>query len=180
MKTPHQTPAITWAELAQQLGLTTQPLTPVKRQATALTASMPGATLEQLMQQSCKDGQRTQHLTQLVGSLLASGFDLVESIEQCHRWNKNNQPPLEDDKIETTCDSIHAIDQRNHPERYPNPLKNEPLFELAKGRIDRYLSSPPPLRRWLLKDLVVLGKVGAVVAPGAAANRNGCCNWPSV
>lgn len=170
MTTPNQTPAtVTWAELTQQLGLTVQPIAPIKRPATILITSLSGATLEQLMQQSCKDGQRTQHLTQLVGSLLASGFDLVESIEHCHRWNKNNQPPLEDDKIDTTCDSIHAIDQRNHPERYPNPLKNEPLFELAKGRIDRYLSTPPPLRRWLLKDLVVLGKVGAVVAPGGSS-----------
>ena len=164
------TPAtVTWDQLQQHLGLTTQPTKFRNRRPTIGRKSMPGATLEQLMLQSCQDGGRTVHLTQLVGSLLASQFDLNETIEHCHRWNKNNQPPLEDDKIEATCHSIHASDQRNYPERYPDELKNVPLFELQKGRIDRYLRTPPPLRRWLLKDLVVLGKVGAVVVPGGSS-----------
>lgn len=168
--TPTPTPAtVTWDQLQQQLGLSTQPVTHPKRHVTTVATSMTGTTLAQLMQQSCKDGERTVHLTQLVGSLLASGFDLDESIEHCNRWNKNNQPPLEDDKIERTCDSIHAIDRLNHPERHQHLLKDEPLFDLQKGRIDHYLSTPPPLRRWLLKDLVVLGKVGAVIAPGGSS-----------
>ena len=170
MTTPNYTPAtVTWDELVQQLGLTTSPGTTIKQRSKAAPAALFAASLDQLMQQSCQDGQRTQHLTQLVGSLLASGFDLAESLKHCHRWNKNNHPPLEDDKIISTCESIHAIDQRNHPERHPNPMIDEPLFELAKGRINRYLSTPPPQRRWLLQDLVVLGKVGAVVAPGGSS-----------
>jgi RecA-family ATPase len=130
---------------------------------------MPGATLEQLMQRSCKDGERTVHLTHLIGKLLASQFDLDEAIELCHRWNKINQPPLDDDKVNATCESIIASDQLNHPERYPELLQDTPLFDLQSGRIDRYLSTPPPIRRWLLKDLVVLGKVGAVIAPGGSS-----------
>ena len=170
MTATNLTPAtVTWEQLQQQLGLSTQTAKPTKRQGTTVPTSMPGATLEQLMQKSCKDGERTVHLTQLIGSLLASQFDLDETIEHCHRWNNGNQPPLEDDKVVSTCESIHAIDQRNHPERYPNALKDVPLYDLQKGRIDRYLSTPPPLRRWLLKDLVVLGKVGAVIAPGGSS-----------
>ena len=161
-------PSTTWEQLQRQLGLI-KPANAASIRPLSGSPPMPGATLEQLMQKSCKDGERTPHLLQLVGNLLASGFDLAESVEHCHRWNKNNQPPLEDDKIERTCASIHSFDQRNHPERYLDLLKNEPLFDLQKGRIGRYLSTPPPLRRWLLKDLVVIGKVGAVVAPGGSS-----------
>jgi RecA-family ATPase len=170
MTASNLTPAtVTWEQLQQQLGLSTPTSRPAKRPGTTVATSMPGATLEQLMQKSCTDGERTVHLTQLIGSLLASQFDLQESMEYCRRWNKSNQPPLEDDKIERTCESIHASDQRNHPERYPDQLKDVPLYDIQKGRIDRYLSTPPPLRRWLLKDLVVLGKVGAVIAPGGSS-----------
>ena len=169
MTTSNPTPAtVTWEQLQQQLGLTIQHESSAKRQ-TATTTSMPGATLTQLMQQSCNDGERTPHLTQLVGSLLASGFDLHESVEYCRRWNHINTPPLDDDKIVSTCESIHASDQRNHPERHEHELKDVPLFDLSKGRIDHYLSTTPPARRWLLKDLVVLGKVGAVIAPGGSS-----------
>lgn len=169
MATQNLTPAtVTWLQLEQQLGLSTSSTTPRPR-ATSAVSAMPGATLDQLMRQVCKDGERTLHLTHLVGTLLASQFGLTESIEHCHRWNQNNQPPLDDDKIERTCESIHAIDQVNHPERYQQLLKDEPLFDLQAGRIDRYLTTAPPLRRWLLKDLVVLGKVGAVVAPGGSS-----------
>lgn len=166
--TPMTAP-VTWAQLQQQLGLPTQPAPHSQRQAPTLAMPMSGATLEQLMQKSCKDGERTPHLLQLVGTLLASGFDLDESVEHCHRWNKNNQPPLEDAKVDRTCVSIHSADQKSHPERYQHILTDKPLFDLEKGRIGHYLNKPPPLRRWLLKDLVVLGKVGAVIAPGGSS-----------
>ena len=169
MLTPNLPPAsISWEQLKQKLGLnkpvTTRTLVPFSG-----GSSMPGATIVELMQKSCKDGERTPHLLQLVGTLLAKGFNLDECKEHCHRWNKKNQPPLEDGKIDSTCESIHVIDQRKNPERYLDSLKNEPLFDLALGRIGRYLGTPPPPRRWLLKDLVVLGKVGAVVAPGGSS-----------
>lgn len=169
MLTPHLFPtSITWEELQQKLGLNKPTAV---RIAVPFSGNypLPGATLEQLTQKSCKDGERTPHLLQLAGCLLAKGYDLDNCKEHCHLWNKLNQPPLEDAKIESTCESIHVSDQRNHPERYLVLLKSEPLFELDKGRIGRYLSTPPPLRRWLLKDLVVLGKVGAVVAPGGSS-----------
>lgn len=169
MMPPHSTLAlVTWDQLQQQLGLSKSSVAKTSRPILA-APTMPSATLEQLMQQSCKDGERTVHLTRIAGSLLASGFDLDESIEHCHRWNQINTPPLDNDKIESTCESIHSIDQRNHPERYQRLLPIAPLFELSAGRIDHYLSTKPPARRWLLKDLVVLGKVGAIIAPGGSS-----------
>ena len=168
MAAPNPIPAtVTWEQLQQQLGLTIPHEASAKRQAT--TTSMPGATLQELMRTVCKDGERTQHLTQLIGSLLATGFGLEESIENCRRWNQLNTPPLEDDKIVSTCESIHTSDQRNHPERYADPLQHEPLFDLDAGRVGHYLDKAPPPRKWLFEELVVLGRVGAIVAPGGSS-----------
>ena len=168
MAAPNPIPAtVTWEQLQQQLSLTIPHEASAKRQAT--TTSMPGATLQELMRTVCKDGERTQHLTQLIGSLLATGFGLEESIENCRRWNQLNTPPLEDDKIVSTCESIHTSDQRNHPERYADPLQHEPLFDLDAGRVGHYLDKAPPPRKWLFEELVVLGRVGAIVAPGGSS-----------
>ena len=160
---------VTWAELQQQLGLSTQSGKVSKRQGAPVAIVAPDATLTQLMQQRCKDGERTQHLTKLAGTLLVSQFSEAECVAKCLSWNRQNIEPLDEDKVIATCQSIIASDQRNHPERYPELLQHTPLFDLQSGRIDKYLSTTPPLRRWLLKDLVVLGKVGAVIAPGGSS-----------
>ncbi|MES2280097.1 MAG: helicase RepA family protein [Pseudomonadota bacterium] len=167
MKASASLPSTTWDQLVRQLGLVQPASAPVPRRASGST--MPSTSMEELMKTSCKDGERTPHLLKLMGSLLASGFDLDESIKHCHRWNKSNLPPLPAAKIESTCASIHSSDQQNHPERYQHLLTNKPLFNLSAGRIGRYLNSAPSPRRWLVKDLVVLGKVGAVVAPGGSS-----------
>lgn len=154
-------------ELLQKLGLASvRPPVQPHRQNTSRHDS---TSIPDLMQRQCLDGERTQHLTTLAGALLAKRFTLDECIAMCHQWNSQNIEPLEDDKVETTCASISATDQRNHPERYPELQVHEPLFALSAGRIDRYLTTNPAARRWLLKDLVVLGKVGAIVAPGGSS-----------
>ena len=126
-------------------------------------------SIPELMQRQCLDGERTEHLATLAGALLAKGFSLDDCISMCHQWNSQNIEPLEGDKIETTCASLSKTDQRNHPERYEHLLDSQPLFDLSAGRIDRYLVSNPPPRRWLLKDLVVLGKAAAIIAPGGSS-----------
>lgn len=156
-----------WAEIEQKLGLRpiTQPK-PVQAKRPNLTRH-DTTTIPELMQRQCVDGERTHHLITLAGALLAKGLSLDDCISMCHKWNSQNIEPLEDDKIETTCASLSKTDQRNHPERYAHD--SQPLFDLSAGRIDRYLASNPPPRRWLLKDLVVLGKAAAIIAPGGSS-----------
>lgn len=163
-----KTISVTWPMMVEKLGINvSQPAVASSATPAKLTAAP--SPIQALMLRSCGDGERTDHLTTLAGTLITSGFGLDECIDACRLWNKGNRPPLEGDKIVKTCTSIGLADQKNHPERYPNLLRHAPLFELQDGRIDRYLSTPPPLRRWLLKDLIVLGKVGAVVAPGGSS-----------
>ena len=158
-----------WADIEQKLGL--PPITelkPVQVKPQNLTRHTT-TSIPELMQSQCVDGERTHHLVTLAGALLAKGFSQDDCINMCHQWNSRNIEPLEDDKIETTCASLSKTDMRNHPERYAHALDSQPLFDLSEGRIDRYLTNDPPPRRWLLKDLVVVGKAAAIIAPGGSS-----------
>ena len=166
---PNNLTPYTWADLAQKLGLrTSQPRSPGNSVRTTRN-TVSSTSLDELMQRQCVDGERTAHLTTLIGTLLATRKPSAEALQQCHTWNKQNTEPLDDDKINSTFRSILASDQRNHPERYPELRVHKPLFELSAGRIDRYLATAPTDRRWLLKNMIVLGKVGAIVAPGGSS-----------
>lgn len=162
-------PSYTWDDLAHKLGISVRNAKPRRAPTQRVGGSVAATNLDELMQRQCGDGERTEHLTRLIGTLLATRIPADEALERCRAWNEQNIEPLDDDKIESTFHSIHATDQRNHPERYPELQTHEPLFDLSAGRIDRYLATDPPPRRWLLNDLIVLGKVGAIVAPGGSS-----------
>lgn len=123
------------------------------------------------MKRQCQDGERTAYLTRLAGALFAKKFSLDDCIDMCKQWNEGNTPPLDDHKVEATCASLYATDLRNHPERHADALAapDLPFFDLSQGRIDQYFSSAPPARRWLIKDLITLGKAAAVIAPGGSS-----------
>ena len=162
-------PSYTWDDLAHKLGISVKKAKPRRAPTQRVGGSVAATNLDELMQRQCGDGERTEHLTRLIGTLLTTRIPADEALKRCRAWNEQNIEPLDDDKIESTFHSIHATDQRNHPERYPELQTHEPLFDLSAGRIDRYLATDPAARRWLLKDLVVLGKVGAIVAPGGSS-----------
>jgi hypothetical protein len=110
------------------------------------------------------DGERTQALTELVGRLLSQGLDADEVAQIAQDWNMRQNPPLDTDKVRRTVESLAKTDARNHPERYKGPLT--PLFDIAEADISLLLRTSPPARRWLLRDMLPLGIVGMIVAPG--------------
>jgi hypothetical protein len=161
----------TWAEFESLLQLN---MPSTHQRKAAASSAMPSANLAtdssngvaDLMGVQCRDGERTKHALRLAGALVADGADLQTCVAHCNEWNSRNIDVLDADKIESICKSIFDADVRNHPERHSASSANDPLFDLNDGRIDRYLASAPPPRRWLLQDLIVIGKAGAVVAPG--------------
>lgn len=110
------------------------------------------------------DGERTQALTELVGRLLSQGHDAEEVVQIAKDWNMRQNPPLDVDKVWRTVESLAKTDARNHPERHKGPLT--PLFDIADANIDLLLRTSPSPRRWLLRDMLPLGIVGMIVAPG--------------
>ena len=125
------------------------------------------STLPTEMYVACENGERTRHLTVLAGKLIFQKRGLDEVIALASDWNSRNKPPLEREKIESTCKSIFRSDliKREMPD-YIDSQAVTPLFDLEGARVSKFLSELPPPRRWLLKGIIPFGKVGAIVAPG--------------
>lgn len=162
----------TWQELEAKLGL--HDLRSTEAQTTkspAIGKEPESQRIPELMARQCRDGERTPHLATLAGALFAKGFSLQDCTDLCLQWNARNHEPLDEQKIESTCTSLWRTDQRNHPERHQQKSNSPalPFYDLADGRIDQYVAGPPPQRRWLIKDLITLGKAAAVIAPGGSS-----------
>jgi hypothetical protein len=152
-----------WETLKERLGLNDT------RTKTAKTSAA-GWDSQNLLA-PCGDGQRTAHLVGLAGSYLQRGFDVNQVIEHCLMWNERNTPPLDAEKVISTCLSIDSTDARNHPDRHRGQgflqlQPATPLFDLADARIDSFLRTPPPPMRWVLEGFLPLGIVAAIVSPG--------------
>jgi len=164
-----------WEKIQRMLGLTAPPAKAASKPARRSKADghrvSAGARdhIEDLVHTPCKDGERTAHLTKLIGVCLAYRLGEAESLAKCREWNAQNTEPLDDEKVVSTFDSLLKTDQRNHPDRYEETAAIPLGFRLEDGRIGRFLDHEPPPRRWLLKDVLVLGKTGIVVAPGGTS-----------
>ena len=162
---------MSWQEIEGLLGLTLPPkrrhgAAPSRQTTRPNSVAQHLRAAQDLMLVKCADGERTQHALRLAGALIAEGADLDTCKTLCNEWNGRNIEPLDTTKIDAICESIFSADLRNHPERHLSLSANDPLFDLNDGRIGRYLACAPPARRWLLDGLVVMGKAGAIVAPG--------------
>jgi hypothetical protein len=156
-----------WEALKEKLGLSD-----IRTPAAKATSS--GWDSQNLLA-PCGDGHRTRHLVGLAGSYLQAGFNADQTIEHCLLWNERNTPPLDPDKVISTCHSIAASDARNHPDRIHSQAFMQlqaistppvPWFDINDARIDGYLLAPPPPIRWVLDGFLPLGIVAATVAQG--------------
>lgn len=164
--TPRQMPSVASYPIAALRAVFSEP-----RETSATTiAPMVGVSSDsnEPFSRICGDGDRTLHLTQSAGALIRKGLPLHQVVTIAKDWNTRNTPPLDMDKVESTCASIQRTHQRNHPELTHRSTSAEviPLFPRSEARIDRYLEREPAPRRWLLTDCLPQGKVGALIAPG--------------
>ncbi len=164
--------ADTWPEIAKKLGIEGK-VAASSSQQTATTATVSGGFSD--LMHPCVDGQRTDHLLKLCGYLIGRRVSLEVVLSICQAWNATNRPPLPDKKVVDTCKSIAQRDRANHPDRYGADPSDEaaepllPLFDLASASVDDFLAIEPPARKWLLKQFLPQGIVGAVVAPGGSS-----------
>lgn len=117
---------------------------------------------------NCGDGERTKQLTRIIGVLLYKGLDIEMIIPICLNWNAANNPPLPDEKVISTCNSILATHQRNQGSESTSSENTyaAPLFNIKDCSVARYLNTIPPPRKWLLDGLLTFGKTGMMVATG--------------
>jgi hypothetical protein len=81
----------------------------------------------------CHEGGRNMALTRLAGSLLPSN-PLTRTLQICRMWNIQNAPPLADDELTRTVESV-ANKEAAKIEAWsaPIPLDDQPLPELPLG-----------------------------------------------
>ncbi len=157
-----------WETLKETLGLNESVRKPTK--AAGLGVGWDSSNLLA----PCGDGARTSHLVGLAGSYLALGMSVAQTIEHCILWNTQNTPPLDEEKVISTCHSIATSDARNHPDRARdkafstlNPIQPAtPLFDIADARIGEFLYIAPQPQRWVFEGVLPLGIVAALVAQG--------------
>jgi hypothetical protein len=159
---PDATVRYSSAELLHRLGIvvTARGSTPSTLSSPAVGGGSPSVL------RVCGNDERTAHLTSLAGSFLGRGHSMEDTKQICLDWNARNTPPLPIDKVEETVESMERTHARNHPAGAKPTGPITPLFDLQLARIGPMLSSQPPQRRWLLRDFLPYGKVGAIVAPG--------------
>lgn len=59
-------------------------------------------------------GERNEATAKYAGHLFGRGLDKSDVLEILKEWNQQNDPPLADDEIIQTVDSIEKLDQENH------------------------------------------------------------------
>jgi len=107
-------------------------------------------------------GTRNTNLAQLAGRWFAKGLENDDVIVLAKAWNNQLETPLEEAELLTTVNSISRANVRNHG-YIPEPTR---AFTLADCRIDRFLKTDPPPRKWLLENFIPQGIVGLIVAAG--------------
>jgi RecA-family ATPase len=157
-----------WAELAERLGLSEAASSRPHRSPPDNRRYQHAPT--GLLQRVCADGERTEHLVRIAGTYIGKGHSVDDVIDIARGWNARNDPPLQDEKIVQTCQSILRSDVRNNPERYAlGGVDAEPWFDLEEARVQRMVDTDPPPRRWVLPDFLPLGIVGLLAAPGGTS-----------
>jgi hypothetical protein len=80
--------------------------------------------------QGVSEGERNTTATKLAGRYIAKGLSDNEVTSILLTWNQANRPPLPDDEILKTIQSVRATHGRNHPEN--KEPKGRTLAELKK------------------------------------------------
>lgn len=109
-------------------------------------------------------GGRNNEIVRLAGQLIRAGNKLEAVKHQASRANKRFSTPLDETEVNAACDSIWRTHMRNTGQDEAGPVA--PLFDISEARIDRYLTTPAPPRRWIFKDFIPKGIVAAVISPG--------------
>jgi len=73
-----------------------------------------------LLKNGCKQGERNHSATSLIGHLLKTGIREAEAWEIIQTWNRDKvHPPLDQDELKKTFDSIRALEKKNTPSSNP-------------------------------------------------------------
>lgn len=121
-----------------------------------------------------REGGRNNEIARVAGRSLSRGNSEEETITLALAANRKFAPPLGDDEVITTCQSINRTHARNTiggaSATHPDALS--PLFSIADYKASRFFNRDPKPRRWLIQSLIPAGILASLVAPGGTGKSN--------
>jgi hypothetical protein len=123
----------------------------------SLAANDPG--WEEELLKGLPDGQRTEALEKLAGRYIGKKLLKQEVLELLALWNTKNTPPLDDDKIYNTVESIWKTHYRNHPNDKPDSINIEvrDVLEIDEEELEEHpIIYPKNSFKGVIKDFADL------------------------
>ena len=103
---------------------------------------------------------RNDALTKFLGHLLHNKFNPTEAREMCIAWNQSNIPPMPDDEVERTINSILNKHQSELPQ-----IKEEKRYQLLSVTDIQKL----PKIDWLVKDTLPAQGLACIYGPSGSS-----------
>ncbi|CEZ19034.1 protein of unknown function [Candidatus Methylopumilus planktonicus] len=103
---------------------------------------------------------RNDALTKFLGHLLHNKFNPTEAREMCIAWNQSNIPPMPDDEVERTINSILNKHQSESPQ-----IKEEKRYQLLSVSDIQKL----PKIDWLVKDVLPAQGLACIYGPSGSS-----------
>jgi hypothetical protein len=113
-----------------------------------------------ITQGGCNGIGRNDALTKLLGHFLHNGFKPSEAREMCISWNQSNIPPMPDDEVERTINSILNKHQSESPQ-----IKEEKRYQLLSVSDIQKL----PKIDWLVKDTLPSQGLACIYGPSGSS-----------
>jgi len=85
----------------------------VSNKATDSKKKEPQTEYAQILKNGCREGERNQTATQVIGHLFKMGMDQTEAWEIITMWNQKNKPPLDLHELRKTFESVKAMELSN-------------------------------------------------------------------
>ena len=103
---------------------------------------------------------RNDALTKFLGHLLHNKFNPTEAREMCIAWNQSNIPPMPDDEVERTINSILNKHQSESPQ-----IKEKKRYQLLSVSDIQKL----PKIDWLVKDVLPAQGLACIYGPSGSS-----------
>lgn len=74
----------------------------------------------EVLLQGVGKGERNNSLVRILGHLSAGGLNFETCMAEARKWNTKNSPPLSDDEVKRTVESIYNLNQNSKKSSRPN------------------------------------------------------------
>ena len=109
-------------------------------------------TKSKITHEGAPEGERNTTLTKIAGFEFSMGRSLEETIDHCLGWNQRNEPPLSDDEVIATVESIHRTHQRNHGDDVPTTFTDTRMAETFAKKYGGQVRWWDEAGKWLIYD----------------------------